>query len=380
VDNLFPFGFPWPTALYLTLYVLTLTLHMLLMHYVLAGSAWVAWTSIIKAFRSDSTDPSNIVKVLQDWLPFALGGAITAGVAPLLFVQILYQREFYTANLLLFHRWMSILPVLIVAFYLLYLQKSSWLDRRSWLRPIVWLTIISCFVFVGYSWTENHLLSLQPQVVWTNFFASRELFFARVEILPRLLIWIAGAFSTLCTFLAWQMHFQQWNKPNEASVASGVISSEVKLIARVGLLSLIVTFLATGIYGTMLGDDVLSIVRGPLAWPFVAAVGIGWGVQFAVWFHCSIRVRISQGLLLLLPLTVVTTTLSLNVVREVIRLANVDIAALATRHAEAASVGGFGVFVFFLIANSLLVFWLLRSVARSVKSNRESTPYKSTRV
>ena len=39
MDTLFPFGFPFPTACYLALYVLTLALHAFFMHYVLAGSA-----------------------------------------------------------------------------------------------------------------------------------------------------------------------------------------------------------------------------------------------------------------------------------------------------------------------------------------------------
>ena len=64
------------------------------------------------------------MKVVRDWLPAVLGLAITTGIAPLLFVQILYKRQFYTANLLLFNRFMLLLPALIVAYYMLYLVKS----------------------------------------------------------------------------------------------------------------------------------------------------------------------------------------------------------------------------------------------------------------
>ena len=87
-----------------------------------------------------------------------LGTAITAGVAPLLFVQILYKESFYTANLLLFHRWMAILPVLIVAFYSLYWLKSGM--RESWPRLTMlvrWIPLVS-FLFVGWAWAENHML------------------------------------------------------------------------------------------------------------------------------------------------------------------------------------------------------------------------------
>ena len=43
----FPFGFPIPTAFYLTLFVVTLVLHVLFMNYVLAGTAWLAWSIVV---------------------------------------------------------------------------------------------------------------------------------------------------------------------------------------------------------------------------------------------------------------------------------------------------------------------------------------------
>ena len=352
--------------MYLTLYVATLTLHMLLMHYVLAGSAWVAWESIASALSRKPRTPSAITKLLQDWLPFALGGAITAGVAPLLFVQILYQREFYTANLLLFHRWMSILPVLIVAFYLLYLQKSKWLNQgHPRLKPFVWLVIVACFAFVGYSWTENHLLSLQSQEVWTTFFENREIFFARIEILPRLLLWFAGAFSTLCMILAWQVHVERGTNPHVDAAEVGTSMADVRRLSRAGMSSLVVSMVAGGIYGATLGDEVVQVLLGRLAWPYLAAVAIGLIGQFVIWWFLLRLGRTTRESLVILTLVVVTTALLLNVLRESVRLAHVDVAALAVRHAEAASIGGFGVFAFFLLANALVIVWLVRSVAKA---------------
>src|SRR6476620_4982881 len=114
---MFPFNQPAPTAFYLTLYLGTLLLHVLPMAYVVAGSALLMPRVLTQPHLI--ADPLTLH--LRQWLPFVLSAAITAGVAPLLFLQILYQREFYTANLLLFNRWMAILPVLIAGFYMLYL-------------------------------------------------------------------------------------------------------------------------------------------------------------------------------------------------------------------------------------------------------------------
>ena len=75
-----------------------------------------------------------------------LGLAITTGIATLLFLQILYKREFYTANLLLFNRFMLLLPALIFAYYMLYLIKSHALGGRwAILRAPVTIVAFACF-------------------------------------------------------------------------------------------------------------------------------------------------------------------------------------------------------------------------------------------
>lgn len=171
-------GFTAPTALYLSLFAVMLGVHAVFMRYVLAGSTYLAIGRLIGPRRCAVRGWQSI---LVDWLPFATGLAITAGVAPLLFVQILYVREFSTANLLLSHRWMAILPVLVVCFYLLFLQKSSWLARHRW----VWRTVVaslacSGFIFIAWSWTENHLLMLDRDA-WVPHYESGALRYASRE-------------------------------------------------------------------------------------------------------------------------------------------------------------------------------------------------------
>ena len=80
----------WPfdasiESLWLALYLLTFALHAVFVSYVAAGTVY----ALMAALRG-SADP--IAARTRDWLPFMLGAGITAGVGPLLFLQLLYQR------------------------------------------------------------------------------------------------------------------------------------------------------------------------------------------------------------------------------------------------------------------------------------------------
>src|ERR1700733_4720676 len=162
--TLFPFGFPWPTAMYLTLFIVTAAIYVVFMNYVLAGGIVLLVGYLAPgARRRVEGGPGGplrsglglILKVIRDWLPAVLGLAITTGIAPLLFLQILYKRQFYTANLLLFNQFMLLLPALIVAYYMLYLIKSQALAGRwAVLRGPVTIVAFACFFYFAWTWTE----------------------------------------------------------------------------------------------------------------------------------------------------------------------------------------------------------------------------------
>jgi hypothetical protein len=179
----------WPFdsgGIVLALYIATFALHAVFVSYVLAGTAYVL-------VRKDAAATA----IVRDRLPFMLGCGITAGVAPLLFIQLLYQRRFYTANLLLGPRWLAIVPALIVGFYALYLAKSSVKWRR---RALV--IGLACFTFVAWSWTEIHQLMMTDSV-WRDFYAAGTRVFVDGDIAPRLVLWLGAMATLFATVAAW---------------------------------------------------------------------------------------------------------------------------------------------------------------------------------
>lgn len=181
----------WPFdigGVVLALYIATLALHAAFIGYVVAGTGFAL-------VRKD--DP--IAALVRDRLPFMLGCGITAGVAPLLFLQLLHQRRFYTANLLLGPRWMAVVPALVVGFYALYAVKAPRFERY---RRAALGVALACFTFVAYSWSELHEL-MQADASWQAFYAEGHRVWVSVSVVPRLVVFGGAMATTFAMIAAW---------------------------------------------------------------------------------------------------------------------------------------------------------------------------------
>jgi hypothetical protein len=349
MDSPFPSGLPTPTAFYLIFYLFTLALHVVFMNYVLAGTGWLA-VAHLRPRRATASPP---VKVLKDWMPLMLSGAITAGVAPLLFVQVLYQRQFYTANLLLFNRWMAILPVLIVGFYALYLLKSGWVARRGgWVLAGVSVVPLVCVAFTGYSWTENHLLSVRDPAYWGEFYGTRAEVYTEPQLVPRLAVWAFGSVPMMAVILGWQLWFQK---------ADGG-----KTLARVALSGLAAVSAAAAAYYFATDELTRQAFVSPFAMPYFVAACLGLAVQAFGWLWTHRRGRYSAGPLALTAAGAALTTVGMTVCREAIRIAALGgerFEGLFPFHEAAMSKSGLVVFLTFFVLNAGLIglcVWLVR--------------------
>ena len=174
----------------LVAYLATLALHAGFVGYVVVGTAYV----LVQAVRR-ADDP--LATMVLSRLPFMLGCGITAGVAPLLFLQLLYQRRFYTANLLMGPRWILIVPALIVGFYGLYLAKHT--ARR---RGLVLGAAVICFAFVAYAWSEQHAL-MQADGAWEAMYAAGQRVYVAAEIPLRFALFAGGMAALFAGIAAW---------------------------------------------------------------------------------------------------------------------------------------------------------------------------------
>ncbi len=351
MDNLFPSGLPWPTAFYLTVYLMTFAMHQAFMHYVLAGSLYVTWVTIRPGRETVPLTEQPLAATLRDWMPFLLSAAITAGVAPLLFIQIVYQHSFYTANLLLWWRWMALVPVLIIAFYLLYLIKSRTLWKWPYfVRVMVVAGASASFVFTGFCWTVNHLLANRSEA-WPEVYVTGQLPFSSMAVVLRMLVWIGGSFATMSVIAGWQLWYRH------ATHREAIEPVNSRPLAGMALGGLGLAWLA-GVAYIMQADEMtrnMVFGRAIFAYIVVAVIGaivqvVGWGFQ---WRSSQLQ---TTGLVTATTGAVVSLS-GVCVIREGIRISAIDLTGLSVRHSEAATVGGFGLFVVAAVVVSLLIGW-----------------------
>jgi hypothetical protein len=358
MNEVFPFGLEGPTAFYLVLYLSTLLIHIVFMNYVLAGSAYLAAHSV---FRGRTNDESPLAELLRDWMPFMLSAAITAGIAPLLFLQVLYQERFYTANLLLFSRWMAILPVLIAGFYLSYLLKSKLVHRWPLAaRAAVGCGTFACFAFVGWSWVENHLLSVQGHETWEKEYVAGTLLYHNPELLPRLTLWFLAAFPTMALVVGWQLWYRHGrNIAANEPVPNIAGSRRTAVIAVAGIISSTLVAVA---YFWLMKSDVRDAITSPLAFPYLVMAIVGGVIQLGAWVPQYLTARLSTKWLIVCTAGLAINFIGMAVVNEATRLAVLDITKLYAKHRRAYEVGGFFLFALFLAINSGLMLYCLRLV------------------
>ncbi len=111
---------------------------------------------IIALIRSLRGKPQDllIAKEISLKLPYTIAFAINMGVAPLLFIQVLYGNFIYTSSVLMGWYWLSVIGIVIIAYYSAYLFDFKF-EALGSSRNIV---IGICYVDmqrVGYKWTSS---------------------------------------------------------------------------------------------------------------------------------------------------------------------------------------------------------------------------------
>jgi len=202
-----PIPLPAPVGLLKLLLILTFILHILAMNLALGGGIIVAATHW-RGQRRQSEHHLRLASELATRLPVALALTITLGVAPLLFVQVLYGQFFYTSSILLGYVWLSLLLILLVGYYGYYWYAFRWeklgarpdghtarLRRASARAPWVITGSALLLAVIPALFANNITLMLQPGRWWELYRTSSHWNWRDPSLLPRYLHFLLAAIA-----------------------------------------------------------------------------------------------------------------------------------------------------------------------------------------
>jgi hypothetical protein len=151
-----PLPQPAPHALLWSLLQLTFLLHVLAMNVVLGGSLLaLAWR---RGRPQDAAPRAALLRAFEKALPAAIAATVTLGVAPLLFVQVLYGRVFFTSSILMGWFWLALVPLLILAYYGAYRVAFRGGVAARWTGALVALLVST----VAFLQVTNASRALRP--------------------------------------------------------------------------------------------------------------------------------------------------------------------------------------------------------------------------
>ncbi len=154
-----PLPQPAPTLLLWGLLLLTFFLHLVPMNLALGGSL----LGVVARLRGrGNRDPH--ARTLTAWfakaLPTIMAATISFGVAPLLFVQVLYGRALFGSSVIMAWWWLSVVGLVIVAYYGAYrLAFRAASDTAS--QAVLALSVAAILVLVAFIYTNNMSLMLR---------------------------------------------------------------------------------------------------------------------------------------------------------------------------------------------------------------------------
>ena len=158
-----PLGYPVPAILLQILSYFTLGLHFIAVNFTLGSLMYLIWTKVRK--RNDGADT-----FLSASLPLGFSYLVTLGIPPLLFVQVLYGQMFYSSSVIIGAFWILVVPLLILAYGMLYLNK---LKKEA--TPNVQLAVLGvallAMLSVGFIYVNNLTLSMTPDS-WLDKYAA----------------------------------------------------------------------------------------------------------------------------------------------------------------------------------------------------------------
>ncbi len=264
IPPLDPVPLPLPVAVLKALLLTTFGLHILAVDIGVGGSV----VCLVLGWKGKtSAKHAEIARAVSFVLPPAVTFAITLGIAPLLFVQLLYGRLLYSSSILMAAPWLSFIFALIAGYALLYTHTGRLQAGRLSLPIGIASTLL--LLWLGFLWTNNATLMLRPDH-WSEISRGAPhggaLNLGDPQVVPRFLHMLTAMTAVAALMLGTASAYVSARAPFDRAVAR---SFGLRLFAWLTLLQQIVGPLVLFLQPPEVRADLLASTR------VLAFVGIG---------------------------------------------------------------------------------------------------------
>jgi len=199
-----PDAIPVPWGWFQLFLLLTFFIHILLMN-VMFGTTFIA---LVSHLRSGRTSPCT--EAVSRTLPFTIAFVVNFGVAPLLFVQVLYGHLIYTSSILMAVFWLSVVALVIGAYSLAYVYKDRYAQLGG-LRVLIAGLIALLLLAVAFFFINN-LTLMQAPASWSRYFDQPRGLLLNLDdpmLVPRFLHFMVAAVAVGGLAIALWFHWQR---------------------------------------------------------------------------------------------------------------------------------------------------------------------------
>lgn len=363
VPQIDPIAVPAPIWLIKFLLTFTFILHLLAMNFVLGGGV-IAAVSEIKGRKSGLQHHFYLSRGLSKSLPIAMAFTINLGVPPLLFLQVLYGHFFYTSSIIMAWPWLSVIALVIIAYFGYYLYNFRFeklTGARFWTvgGAALLLTV------VAFLYTNNMTLMLTPETwkeVYVGSAGGAFLNLGELMLMPRFLHFFIAVLAVGGLIVILYGMAKQKTEPEFASWAMkhGTWWFLIPTITQfvIGIIFLI----------TLPRDIMLLLMGGSITGTVFFLIAIMGAIASVMIFLMSLQREEPKPLLYPGFAVVLLTIISMVIVRDVVRSGYIaDYFALDQLQVDPQT--GIILLFFLLFISGLgLVGWMLRKTMETAKA------------
>ena len=231
---------PLPAPLWLLefLLIFTFILHVVPMNFLFGGGLLAALSQML---GRKNPNHERLARRISELMPAIIAATVTLGVAPLLFVQVLYGHLLYSSSILMAEAWFWVVPLVIIGYYLAYLLRFTWEALGGLRITIAWVTAL-IFASIGFIYSNNFSLMLRPDNWGPHYFqdlSRGHLNWSDTTLYPRYLHMLFGAVAVAG---AWIMIIGARRKSGSPEWCDWALKYGAKIFMHSTMLNILIGF------------------------------------------------------------------------------------------------------------------------------------------